>query len=115
MVQQKAEALKSDMKKNANNVFDGEQNEEARTRQRLESLKSMQEERDKERKQREELYQKKCNEREKVRKNIRDKYKLKGSQLYDGQYDNYSNKADIELARNAEKMKAKKEESCCIQ
>jgi len=118
MVQHKAGVIKSGMSKNVDGIFGGksekEQEDDEITHNNA-TIRAMKEQREKEKNKRDEIHQKKFENREKVRNDIRDKYKLKGSKLYDGQYDRRVKETDLAFASNSHHIKAKKEDSCCIQ
>lgn len=116
MVQNKAASIKADVKKNMTSIL-GENEEEKEikeSRKRQDSVKEMGEQREKAKQERDEEHRKKNEEREKLRSNIRDKYKLKGSKHYDGQY-HQTSATDSKFAENTENLQSKKKDSCCVQ
>ena len=116
MLANKAAALKSDV-----NNFGGflGDDEEARTKaddkRKQKSLNEWEERRERQRSERAEVHRKREEEREKMRSGIRNKYRLKGSQSYDGTYGNNKDTNEHELAQQSEEICQREEKSCVIQ
>ncbi|XP_066935529.1 complexin-like [Clytia hemisphaerica] len=120
MVAHKASALKSDMKSFGGGLIgdenpEDEQREKAETKRRHNSLKDMEERRERQRAERQEVHRKREEDREKVRSDIRNKYKLKGSQSYDGSYGNNKGSNEHQLSQQTEEICQQEEKSCSIQ
>ena len=117
MVAHKASALKSDVKSFgggfAGDEKDDEKRDKAETKRRHNSLKEMEDRRERQRNERADTHRKREESREKMRGDIRNKYKLKGSSSYDGTNDRNSNPAPRDLSKQSEDICSQEEEKNC--
>ena len=117
MVAHKASAMKSDMKSFGGGLVgdekDEEKREKAENKWRHNSLKEMEDRRERQRNERMETHRKREEEREIMRCDIRNKCKLKGSPSYDGSQQPQQNNNSHELSKHSEEICTQEDEKNC--